>query len=434
MQRQPYGAASAAWMAEAREIQPGVHLARVVLSDEEPSARIRVLNLGEDVAVLAADHVIGDLHPVEVEVFEPSESSEEVPSGFAQELLTGIDEEVPPETRERLGEARLKLKPSKCRLLRRTVAFLGHVVSGDGISVEPEKVREVAERPVPQQLREVRACIGLCSYYRKFIRSFSTIAAPLFGLTRKGQTFVWTPECQQAFDRMKEALTSIPILALPHDDAVYTLDCDACDVGIGAVLSQEIDGHERVIAYGSRLLSDAERNYCVTRKELLAVVHFTQLYPHYFLGSRFTLRTAPAALRWLQRTPEPIGQQARWLEKLAEYEFVIVHRAGARHGNAHPISRKPCRQCGRGQQEVHNRSLQERGVAHNETVSTADLASAQKDDPILSRIRGWVDGAENVPSLVEILGESELIKVYWHQRDQLHLREDVLYRKTSENL
>lgn len=102
---------------------------------------------------------------------------------------------------------------------------------------------------------------------------------------------------------MKTALTSAPVLALPRDGATYILDCDACDTGIGAVLSQEIGGEERVIAYGSRLFSDAERNYCVTRKELLAVVYFTQLYRQYLLGGRFTLRTDHAALRWLQRTP-----------------------------------------------------------------------------------------------------------------------------------
>src|SRR6218665_2132032 len=113
--------------------------------------------------------------------------------------------------------------------------------------------------------------------------------------------------------------------------------------GIGAVLSQEIDGHKRVIAYGSRLLSDAERNYCVTRKELFAVVHFTQLYRQYPLERRFTLRTDHAVLRWLQRTPK----------------FVIVHRPGARHGNADAMSRKPWRQCGRGQQEVHNSKKEE---------------------------------------------------------------------------
>jgi hypothetical protein len=112
-------------------------------------------------------------------------------------------------------------------------------------------------------LRDVRAFLGLCSYYRRFVRDFSTVAAPLFALTKKGRTFAWDEQCQETFDRLKAALTSAPILALPKDEGTYLLDCDACDVGIGAVLSQRIDGEERVIAYGSRLLSNAEKNYCV---------------------------------------------------------------------------------------------------------------------------------------------------------------------------
>ena len=108
---------------------------------------------------------------------------------------------------------------------------------------------------------------------------------------------------QGAFESMKRALTTTPVLALPTDEGTYVLDCDECDVGIGAVLSQRTtDGEERVIVYGSRLLSSAERNYCVTRKELLAIVHFVKLYRQYLLGRSFVLRTDHAALQWLQRT------------------------------------------------------------------------------------------------------------------------------------
>src|SRR5688572_30227604 len=210
---------------------------------------------------------------------------------------------------QRLRGANLKLKPSKCQLLRRNVCFLGHIVTPDGVAMDPSKITDVVEWPVPQRLRDVRAFLGLCSYYRRFVKDFSTVAAPLFALTKKGRAFTWDEACQDTFDCLKAALTSAPILALPKDDEMYVLDCDACDVGIGAVLSQRIDGEERVIAYGSRLLSAAEGNYCVTRKELLAIVYFTKQYRQYLLGRPFVLRTDHAALQWLQRTPEPIGQQ-----------------------------------------------------------------------------------------------------------------------------
>lgn len=244
---------------------------------------------------------------------------------------------------QRLRGAPLKLKPSKCRLLCRTVSFLGQMVTPERVAMDPSKVRDVIEWPVPQRLRDVRAFLGLCAYCRRFTRDFLMVAAPLFELTNKGRTFTWDSTPKDAFNRLKTVLTTAPILALPKDEGVYVLDCDACDLGIGAVLSQRIEGEERVIAYGSRLLSTAERNYCVNRKELLAIVHFTKMYRQYLLGNSSILRTDHAALQWLQCTPEPIGQQERWLERLAEFDFQVIHRPGRRHGNADALSRKPCR-------------------------------------------------------------------------------------------
>ena len=120
----------------------------------------------------------------------------------------------------------------------------------------------------------------------------------------------------------------------------------ASDVGMGGVLSQiGDDGQERVVAYGSKLLTKAERNYCVTRKELLAVVTFTDLFRPYLLGKEFTVRTDHASLTWLRNFKSPTGQLARWLEKLSEYQFNIVHRKGRKHCNADALSRLPCRQC-----------------------------------------------------------------------------------------
>ena len=196
------------------------------------------------------------------------------------------------------------------------------------------------------------------------------------------------------------------------------------------MLSQVIDGKEHVIAYGSRLLSNAEYRYCVTRKELLAVVYFTKYYRQYLLGKQFTLRTDHAALRWLQKTPEPIGQQARWLERLAEFNFEIVHRPGRRHGNADALSRKPCRQCGRNEESIMIAAARELVIA--QTAATADtweqMERAQKEDVDLSKVRKWFEDGGRIPELLEILYENSRIKTYWHQKDRLFLRSGVLYR------
>jgi len=177
-------------------------------------------------------------------------------------------------------------------------------VSHEGICAHPDKTLAVLEWPTPRCIKDVRAFLGLCSYYRRFVKGFADIAAPLHALTRKGcNTFEWTPACVVAFELLKQALTSPPVLAMPNDNDIFCLDTDASNSALGAVLSQQQNGEERVVAYASRKLSRQEVNYCATRKELLAVVHFLKYFRHYLLGRHFTIRTDHAALQWLRRTP-----------------------------------------------------------------------------------------------------------------------------------
>jgi len=161
-----------------------------------------------------------------------------------------------------------------------------------------------------------RAFVGLCQYYRKFVRNFSAIAAPLHTLKKKGILFFWSPECQAAFEQLKDALVGADILALPRDEGQFILDCDASDTAIGAVLSQVQDGHERPVCYASQLYDRHQQNYNVTRKEVLALVTFVRKFRQYLLGRPFFIRTYHAALQWLKKTPEATRQQARWLEIL----------------------------------------------------------------------------------------------------------------------
>ena len=242
---------------------------------------------------------------------------------------------------KRLTAANLKLKPSKCHLLQRKVLFLGHVVSGSGVATDPAKVDAVKNWPIPTKLKEVRAFMGLCSYYRKFVPDFARIGRPLHAMTKKDTRFVWTEECNEAFQSLKTHLTEAPILALPNDIGSFILDTDASGESIGGVLSQVQDGAERVICYGSRVCSPAEQNYDVTKRELLAIVHFLKTYRPYLLGRKFLLRTDHSALQWLRKTPLPIGQQARWLTVIEEFDFDLKHRPGSAHGNADAMSRRP---------------------------------------------------------------------------------------------
>ena len=152
----------------------------------------------------------------------------------------------------------------------------------------------------------------------------------------------------RAFEELRLRLVTAPILVFPDFSLTFVLDTDASDIGIGAVLSQlQEDGSERVIAYASRVLTRPECRYCVTRKELLAVVFFTRHFRAYLLGRKFCLRTDHGSLTWLRNFKEPEGQLARWMERLQEYDFTISHRPGRKHQNADALSRGPCTQCGR---------------------------------------------------------------------------------------
>lgn len=164
--------------------------------------------------------------------------------------------------------------------------------------------------------------LGFASYYHRFIQDFAAVAKPLHSLMEQNTHFEGTAECQHAFEELRCRLTTVPVLAYPDYTKPFVLDTDASDVGIGAVLVQhDEDGHERVVASASRTLSKAKRRYCVTRRELLAVVVFMQHFWPYLLGQEFVLHTDHGSLTWLQSFKELEGQLARWLEKLQEFKI-----------------------------------------------------------------------------------------------------------------
>lgn len=246
---------------------------------------------------------------------------------------------------QRFRSANLKLKPSKCELFRKSVSFLGHRVSQHGVSTDPQKVESIREWPTPRCISEVRTFLGMVGYYRRFCPAMATVAKPLHKLTSKDAQFKWTAEEDAAFTSLKDQLTSAPVLGYPNPQRDYILDTDASNDGAGAVLSQIQQGQERVIAYFSKTFSASERNYCVTRKELLAAILSVKHFRSYLYGHKFRLRTDHASLIWLIKRKEPSAQIARWLEFLEEFQFSIEHRPGRQHSNADGMSRQVCRDC-----------------------------------------------------------------------------------------
>jgi len=192
----------------------------------------------------------------------------------------------------------LKVKPSKCTLFKERISFLGHMVSAAGIDPRRRKFG-LFRTGQCQSVRDVRAFFGLASYYRKFVQNFTSIAKPLSALTKKGVRFSWSSEAQKAFERLKRALAWTVTLAYPQPDQTFVLNTDASDVAVGAILSATVDGVERPIAFFSQVMNSAQRNYCLTRRELLAVIVGLQHFRHYLVGATVILRTDHYSLKLL---------------------------------------------------------------------------------------------------------------------------------------
>ena len=239
----------------------------------------------------------------------------------------------------KLKEAKLTLNPDKCNFFLSEIKYLGHVVSDKGIKPDPEKLKALKSFAPPSNVTEVRSFLGLTSFYRKFIKNFAEIAKPLNKLTQKYSRFVWTVEANEAFETFKALLCKEPILKLPNFNKQFIIATDASAHSVGAVLSQDFEGNELPIAYASRQLKNAEKNYSTTERECLALIFGLKQFRCYVYGNRFTVITDHQPLKWLMGVKDPHNRLLRWSLLLAEYDFEIVYRPGKSNGNADALSR-----------------------------------------------------------------------------------------------
>jgi hypothetical protein len=188
---------------------------------------------------------------------------------------------------QRLRDHHLYAKLSKCDFWLREIKFLGHTISQDGISVDPEKVQEVMDWQPPTTVRQIQSFLGLVGYYRRFIPDFSRIAKPMTELLKKGVKFEWSQNCEDAFHALRQHLTTAPVLAQPDNTKSFDVYCDASSTGLGCVLMQD----NRVIAYASRALRPHEQNYPTHDLELAAVVHALKICRHYLMGAHCNIYT-----------------------------------------------------------------------------------------------------------------------------------------------
>lgn len=241
---------------------------------------------------------------------------------------------------DRLEEANLKLNGSKCVWFANKLNLLGHVVDGNGISMDPKLVDSISKRNPPKNVKQVQQFIGLCNYYRRFIKDFAKIAAPMYNLFKKERAWTWTEVEQASFEKLKIALCNYPVLRPPTTTGEFILETDASGYGIGVTLLQKDENdHEYVVAYASRLLKGAELHYGITDKECLAVVYGMKTFRIYVYGVRFQLRTDHAALKWLLSISDPVGRLSRMAIYIQVFNYYIVHSKGKHLVTADALSR-----------------------------------------------------------------------------------------------
>jgi transposase InsO family protein len=234
-----------------------------------------------------------------------------------------------------LKEQQLYAKPSKCFFGVKEVEYLGHIVSHEGVKVDPNKIKAMMDWPIPKTLKNLRGFLGLTGYYRKFVRNYGRIAAPLMTLTKK-DSFSWTPEATKSFEQLKEVMCKAPVLTTPDFTKTFIVECDASGNGIGVVLMQE----GRPLAFESRPLKGKDLHKPIYEKEMMAILHALKKWCPYLIGRHFKVKTDHDSLKYFLEQRLSSEEQQKWVTKILGYDFEILYKKGKQNVVADALSRK----------------------------------------------------------------------------------------------
>jgi hypothetical protein len=240
---------------------------------------------------------------------------------------------------QKLRESNFKIQMDKSEFLKLETAYLGHVITREGIKPNPEKIVAIQKYPIPKTPKEIKQFLGLIGYYRKFIPDFSRVTKPFTQCLKKGKKITFDAEYNNCFEQCKQLLTNDPILQYPDFSKEFILTTDASNVALGAILSQGTIGADKPVCYASRTLNDSELNYSTIEKELLAIVWATKYFRPYLFGRKFKVVTDHKPLQWVMNLKEPNSRLTRWKIKLSEYDFSVIYKKGISNTNADALSR-----------------------------------------------------------------------------------------------
>ena len=329
-----------------------------------------------------------------------------------------------------MRESKLFANIRKCIFAALEIPVLGCIVGRNGVRPDPDKVKTIAEWPIPQNVKQLRQWLGLANYLHKYTKNYAALVQPLTKLLRTENEFIWTNEQQSAFDSVKASLQSAPILALPDFSKTFHVVCDASKFAIGCALMQHDDeGHERVVSYQSRQLKPAERNYPVHDKELLAMKYALVKFRVYLMGGKtFAIYTDHASLRTATKSPHLSQRMARWLSFFSEYNFVVHYKPGKSNILADALSRRP------------DYDSQDSVVSSHETdcrfCSSAQLNAVRAERPIsplIEEIKSAYTGDPDCKALLDHFSDNNqrtIDKLSARLRSRLHrfsFRDGLLY-------
>ena len=314
----------------------------------------------------------------------------------------------------RLQESGIHLREEKCEISKKQVEYLGHMIDATGIHPMEDKVRAIHEAPIPQNITQLRAFVGLLNYYGKFIPQVATHVAPLYKLLEKDNKWAWTEECDTAFKTCKALLTSEAVLVHYDTQKPIKLACDASSYGLGAVLSHVSEDGEHPIAFVSRSLSKAERNYSQIEKEALALVFGVKKFHKYVFGRKFTLLTDHKPLMFILNPksalpPISAARIQRWAIFLSAYNYSIEYKNTKAHANADSLSRLPME----GDEEDTKDSIFKVSFVDGLPLTATDIAGETVKDSVLSHVYQYV--LEGWPQK----GVSDELKPFYQRRDHL---------------